>query len=123
MHLTDQLEARPGEQPEAWDGDPPEAAAKVPPVEARVSNWLRTAQHAVGRIFQRQAAFDKSAAQSWRETLEQVITDLELLNRNTMQSELDVHDVHQGLTSGAPAEQPDCPSADAAELGENVEFF
>jgi hypothetical protein len=41
----------------------------------------------------------------------------------TMQSELDVHDEHQGLTLGAPAEQPDSPSTEAGELGENVEFF
>jgi len=42
----------------------------------------------------------------------------------TMQSELDVHEVHQGLTLGAaPAEQPDVLSAEAGELGENVEFF
>src|ERR1035438_6747773 len=37
----------------------------------------------------------------------------------TMQSELDVH---QGLTPRAPPEQPDSPSTEAGELGENVEF-
>ena len=41
----------------------------------------------------------------------------------TMQSEHDVHDVHQGFTVAAPPGQPDSPSIDAGELGENVEFF
>jgi hypothetical protein len=41
----------------------------------------------------------------------------------TMQSELDVHDEHQGFTTAAPAGQPDVPATEAGELGENVEFF
>ena len=41
----------------------------------------------------------------------------------TMQSELDVHDQHQGFTTAAPAGQPDSPPTEAGELGENVEFF
>ena len=41
----------------------------------------------------------------------------------TMQSEHDVHDEHQGLTTAAPAGQPDALSTEAGELGENVEFF
>jgi hypothetical protein len=43
----------------------------------------------------------------------------------TMQSELDVHDVHQGLARAevTPAESSEPLSAEAAELGENVEFF
>ena len=150
MHLTDQPAAWAGDQPEARAG--PEALAGMPPVGARVSKWLRAARHAVGRIFNPQAAIDKSAAQDPRETLEQVITDLEVSRargmlqeigeRNpsplpldgspapdngcndfatnyTMQSELDV----QGLTLTAPAEQPDCPTTEAGELGENVEFL
>ena len=82
MHLTG--------QPDARAGDHPDAMAMVPPVAVRVSNWLRTARHAVGRIFRPQAAIDKSAAQSWRETLEQVIADLDLLNRNTEQDFLTI---------------------------------
>ena len=260
MYLTDQPEARAGDlpearprgQPEALAGGHPDAMARVPPIVARVSNWMRSARKAVGEIFRRQAAIDKSAAQAWRETLEQVIADLDLLNRNTeqdfltiggklagfiekvnlissqlavlatfnsqeqglhasqaltcaldrstemrtryadhngvlgdmrqeagrlkeilsgfqgtvstfhtlgvltrietarlgtagadspdgspvpdyglhdfathytMHSELDVHDVHQGFTTAAPAGQPDSPCAEAGELGENVEFF
>jgi hypothetical protein len=64
--------------------------ARVPPVGARVSSWVLKARHAVGRIFHLQAAIDKSAAQSWRETLEQVIGDLDLLNRNTEQDFLTI---------------------------------
>ena len=82
MHLNDQSEARAGGQPYAMAG--------VPPVEARVSTWFLAARHAVGRIFHPQAAIDKSAAQDWRETLEQVIRDLDLLNRNTEQDFLTI---------------------------------
>lgn len=98
MYLTDQPEARAGDlpearprgQPEAMAGGHPDAMARVPPIVARVSNWLRSARKAVGEIFRRQAAIDKSAAQAWRETLEQVIADLDLLNRNTEQDFLTI---------------------------------
>ena len=82
MHLTDQAETRAGDQPDAMAG--------VPPVEARVSTWLLAARKAVAGMFRRQAAIDKSAAQAWRETLEQVIADLDLLNRNTEQDFLTI---------------------------------
>jgi hypothetical protein len=87
MHLTDQAEARAGDQADAL--------ARVPPVEARVSIWVLAARKAVAGIFRRQAAIDESAAQAWRETLEQVIGDLDLLNRNTEQDFLTIqfHDL------------------------------
>ena len=96
MHLTDQPEARPGDQPEARAGGQPEvraspeALARVPAVEARVSTWMLAARKAVAGVFRRQAAIDESAAKDWRETLDQVIADLDLLNRNTEQDFLTI---------------------------------
>jgi hypothetical protein len=81
MQLTD--------QPEVRDGEPPEALARVPPVRARVSAWWRAARDATG-IFRRQANIADSAARAWTETLQQVIGDLDLLNRNTEQDFLTI---------------------------------
>ena len=89
MQLTDQPRVRAGDQPEAGARDRPEALAGVPPVETRVSAWWRAARNATG-IFRRHAAIDRSAAKAWTETLEQVIADLDLLNRNTEQDFLTI---------------------------------
>ena len=88
MHLTGQPEALAGGQPEVRAS--PEALASVPPVKVRISTWFLAARKAVARAFRRQAAIHKSAAQAWRETLQQVIADLDLLNRNTEQDFLTI---------------------------------
>ena len=89
MQLTDQPEVRVAEQLEAL--------GRVAPVRAPAAAWLDSIRCLAARVakgvFRRPATFDDAAdssARSWTDTLEQVIADLDLLNRTTEQDFLTI---------------------------------